>query len=88
LVLGAEGNHGKDHRVINRDEFQARMKQIRKDTGLTTRKFEKEIISMSSWYSYEHGKCMPGLETAYLICNTLGINLQWFVNGTGPKIRR
>jgi transcriptional regulator with XRE-family HTH domain len=73
--------------VINRDEFMMRAKQIRSDTGLSTRQFDEKIISMTSWYGYERGLCMPTLETADLVCNALGISLQWFVNGTGPKER-
>jgi hypothetical protein len=67
------------------DAFEKRMKKIRKDTGLNTLQFSTEISSMTNWYGYEKGLCLPTLQSAAIVCKKLKINLEWFTHGTGKK---
>lgn len=61
-----------------------RIKQIRKDAGLTLEKFGERIgITASSCSTIESGKSNPSKQTIKMICQEFNINETWLRTGIG-----
>jgi transcriptional regulator with XRE-family HTH domain len=74
--------------ILDREAFRLRAKKIRTDSNMSVRKFCVRIhADPRSYYAYEHGTALPGVESANLICEALNINIQWFLTGEGQKKR-
>lgn len=66
-----------------------RIKEIRKDAGLTLEKFGERIgITASSCSYLESGKNNPSTQTIALICRVFCVNEEWLRYGTGEKYRK
>lgn len=66
-----------------------RIKEIRKDAGLTMEKFGAKIgISAPSCSQLESGKTSPSAQTFAAICRVFRVNEDWLRNGTGEKYRK
>lgn len=66
-----------------------RIKEIRKDAGLTLEKFGAKIgISAPSCSQLESGKTSPSAQTFAAICRVFRVNEDWLRNGTGEKYRK
>lgn len=66
-----------------------RIKEVRKDAGLTLEKFgEKLNISAASCSNLESGKTNPSAQTFAAICRVFRVNEDWLRNGTGEKYRK
>ena len=65
-----------------------RIKEIRKELGLTQIEFGKRIqISGVSVSTAESGKTKPDNQTIELICREYNVNREWLENGTGQKYK-
>jgi len=66
-----------------------RIKELRKELGLTQIEFGKRIhISGVSVSTAESGKTKPDSQTIELICREYNVNRQWLEHGTGEKFRK
>lgn len=66
-----------------------RIREIRKDAGLTLEKFGEKIgISASACSLLESGKTNPSNQTISAICRVFRVNEDWLRNGTGEKYRK
>lgn len=66
-----------------------RIKEIRKDAGLTLEKFGAKIgISAPSCSQLESGKTSPSAQTFAAICRVFRVNETWLRTGTGEKYRK
>lgn len=66
-----------------------RIREIRKDAGLTLEKFGEKIgISASACSLLESGKTNPSNQTISAICRVFRVNEDWLRNGTGAKYRK
>lgn len=62
-----------------------RIKQLRKEQGLTQDEFAARIgITKSSVSLLESGKNSPSTQTLQLICQQFGVRRDWLTDGTGP----
>ena len=62
-----------------------RIKQIRKEFGLSQAEFGKRLgISDAAVSKIESGKNTPAETTIKLICREFQIEYQWLMHGTGP----
>lgn len=62
-----------------------RVKQIRKDAGLSMEAFGERIgINKSSTWSIENGKNNPSERTLKVICSEFRVNYLWLTTGEGP----
>lgn len=62
----------------------SRIKQIRKESGLTQGEFGSRIgISLSGVSSLEIGKNTPSEQTIRAICSEFNVNRDWLVDGVG-----
>lgn len=65
-----------------------RIKQIRKDAGLTLEKFGKQIgITAASCSNIESGKTNPSNQTIVAICKEFGCNEVWLRTGEGDSFQ-
>ena len=66
-----------------------RLKQARKEAGLTLEKLAAEAgVSKQSIALIESGKTKgPRSDTLFKIADTLGVEPRWLATGTGPKQR-
>ena len=63
-----------------------RIKQIRKEAGLTLEKFGKRIgITAASCSTIESGKSNPSTQTIRSICREFGVNENWLRTGEGDR---
>lgn len=63
-----------------------RIKQIRKEAGLTLEKFGQRIgITAASCSTIESGKSNPSTQTVRSICREFGVNEKWLRTGEGEK---
>lgn len=61
-----------------------RIKQVRKEAGLTLEKFGERIgITASSCSTIESGKSNPSTQTVLMICREFGVNETWLRTGVG-----
>lgn len=61
-----------------------RIKQIRKEAGLTLEKFGERIgITASSCSTIESGKSNPSKQTILMICQEFGVSEAWLRTGAG-----
>lgn len=66
-----------------------RIREVRKDAGLTLEKFGEKInISAASCSNLESGKTSPSAQTFAAICRVFRVNENWLRNGTGAKYRK
>lgn len=66
-----------------------RIREVRKDAGLTLEKFGEKInISAASCSNLESGKTSPSAQTFAAICRVFRVNETWLRNGTGEKYRK
>lgn len=66
-----------------------RIREIRKDAGMTLEKFGEKIgISASACSLLESGKTNPSNQTISAICRVFRVNEDWLRNGTGAKYRK
>lgn len=66
-----------------------RIREVRKDAGLTLEKFGEKInISAASCSNLESGKTSPSAQTFAAICRVFRVNEDWLRNGTGEKYRK
>lgn len=66
-----------------------RIREIRKDAGLTLEKFGEKIgISASACSLLESGKTNPSNQTISAICRVFRVDEDWLRNGTGEKYRK
>lgn len=66
-----------------------RIREIRKDAGLTLEKFGAKIgITAPSCSQLESGKTNPSQQTIMNICRVFRVNEEWLRNGTGEKYRK
>lgn len=66
-----------------------RIREIRKDAGLTLEKFGAKIgITAPSCSQLESGKTSPSQQTIMAICRVFRVNEDWLRNGTGEKYRK
>ena len=62
-----------------------RIKQVRKEFGLSQAEFGKRIgISDAAVSKIESGKNTPAETTIKLICTEFHVRYQWLIDGTGP----
>lgn len=65
-----------------------RIKELRKELGLTQIEFGKRIhISGVSVSTAESGKTKPDSQTIELICREYNVNREWLEQGVGPKFK-
>lgn len=63
-----------------------RIKEIRKDAGLTQEKFAQKLgLKRNTIATYETGKSEPMDNVIFSICREFNINEDWLRHGTGPK---
>ena len=61
-----------------------RIKQVRKDAGLTLEKFGERIgITASSCSTIESGKSNPSKQTIKMVCQEFNVNETWLRTGVG-----
>lgn len=66
-----------------------RIREVRKDAGLTLERFGEKInISAASCSNLESGKTSPSAQTFAAICRVFRVNEEWLRNGTGEKYRK
>lgn len=66
-----------------------RIKEVRKDAGMTLEKFGAKLNISASACSYlESGKTNPSQQTISAICRVFRVNEDWLRNGTGEKYRK
>lgn len=66
--------------------IKTRIKQIRKEHGLTQAEFGKRIgITDASCSLIESGRNNPSGQTVRAICREFGVNETWLRTGEGPK---
>lgn len=66
-----------------------RIREVRKDAGLTLEKFGEKInISAASCSNLESGKTSPSAQTFAAICRVFRVNEDWLRTGTGEKYRK
>lgn len=66
-----------------------RIKEVRKDAGMTLEKFGAKLNISASACSYlESGKTNPSQQTISAICRVFRVNEEWLRNGTGEKYRK
>lgn len=66
--------------------LKERIKEIRKDAGLTQEKFAQKIgLKRNTIATYETGKSEPMDNIIFSICREFNINEEWLRHGTGPK---
>lgn len=66
-----------------------RIREVRKDAGLTLEKFGEKInISAASCSNLESGKTSPSAQTFAAICRVFRVNETWLRTGTGEKYRK
>lgn len=66
-----------------------RIREVRKDAGLTLEKFGEKInISAASCSNLESGKTSPSAQTFAAICRVFRVNEDWLRSGTGEKYRK
>lgn len=64
-----------------------RIKQVRKEYGLTQEEFATRIgIAKSSVSLLESGRNNPGTQTIQLICQQFRVRKDWLLEGTGPMM--
>ena len=64
--------------------MKARLKEVRKSTGLSQRKFADALgVSLSNIESYEMGRRSPSDAFIQLICTRYGVNETWLRSGDG-----
>lgn len=66
-----------------------RIREIRKDAGLTLEKFGAKIgITAPSCSQLESGKTNPSQQTIMNICRSFHVNETWLRTGAGEKYRK
>lgn len=66
-----------------------RIKELRKELGLTQIEFGKRIhISGVSVSTAESGKTKPDNQTIELICREFNVNREWLETGEGEKFKK
>lgn len=66
-----------------------RIREVRKDAGLTLERFGEKInISAASCSNLESGKTSPSAQTFAAICRVFRVNEEWLRDGTGEKYRK
>ena len=66
-----------------------RIREVRKDAGLTLEKFGEKInISAASCSNLESGKTSPSAQTFAAICRVFRVNETWLRTGAGEKYRK
>lgn len=71
------------------EEIINRIKQIRKETGLSQEKFAKTIgVSPGNVSSWESGKALPGAIALKLIHENLGYSVNWILTGKDEKVEK
>ena len=64
------------------EDIGARLKAIRKITGLSQKEFAaKAGIKDTTYNQYENGASQPKIEYARALCDTYGLSLDWLYNG-------
>lgn len=64
--------------------MKERLKQVRRDSGLTQQGFAEELgLSVQTVKFYEGGYREPTNKTINLICATFGISKKWLLTGEG-----
>lgn len=64
-----------------------RIKQVRKEYGLTQEEFATRIgIAKSSVSLLESGRNNPSTQTIQLICQQFRVRKDWLLEGTGPMM--
>lgn len=68
--------------------MKERIKQIRKNHGLSQADFAEKIsISRSALTKIETGENNPSEQTLVLICDKFGISRQWLETGEGERLK-
>lgn len=66
--------------------FAERLEEARKEKGFTQKAISDQIGITDAYMSQmSTGKRMPSDRTAKDLAEALGVNVQWLVEGTGPK---
>lgn len=66
--------------------FAERLEEARKEKGFTQKAISDQIGITNAYMSQmSTGKRMPSDRTAKDLAEALGVNVQWLVEGTGPK---
>lgn len=66
--------------------FAERLEKARKEKGFTQKAISDQIGITDAYMSQmSTGKRMPSDRTAKDLAEALGVNVQWLVEGTGPK---
>lgn len=65
-----------------------RIKELRKELGLTQQKFANSIgVKQNTVAQYEMGRNPPTGTVVTLICHEFGVNEEWLRTGVGPMLR-
>ena len=65
---------------MNENIFSARIRQRRRELGLTTHELGRRIyICGDTVGKYERGVMMPRLDTAFRLADALGVSFAWLV---------
>lgn len=72
---------------MDNTEIVERMKQIRKNTGLSMDKFSKAlgIPSSGNISAWESGRALPGALALKAIHDVFGYSIDWILTGTDPN---
>ena len=66
--------------------FTERLEEARKENGFTQKAISEQIGITDAYMSQmSTGKRMPSDRTAKDLAEALGVNVQWLLEGTGPK---
>jgi transcriptional regulator with XRE-family HTH domain len=72
---------------VENEDIVERIKQIRRDTGLSMEKFSKAlgIASSGNISAWESGKSLPGALALRAIHDTFGYSIDWILTGIPVK---
>jgi len=71
---------------MNKQPLSERIRQVRKDAGLTMEAFAQNIgVSKGTVSLWESGKTVPPQTTTSLIAKLFNLNSAWFLSGEGEK---
>lgn len=71
--------------MVKMGSIGVRVKKIRKQVGLTQKKFSQKLgVYQSHISQIESGRAEPSGQLINLICRTFGVNEEWLKNEKGP----
>lgn len=69
--------------------FSERLKELRKESGLTQSALAKKLdVSCLTYSNYEHGKSVPAVDTILKLCDTLYVSADYLLGRTNSRYQK